>query len=330
MKILLTGATGFVGAHVLRHFSQAHDITVVARQTAPPKAMEDFLSDYIRADIAEKIPRWSGDACIHVAGLATDKAKYSELYAANVVGTQRLFEAADCPHFVHISSASVYDDARSLHRETDEIPLSNLNFYGQTKRLAELKLLEMNDLDKRSLTVLRPRAIYGTGDRVLLPRMLNFGKNGKIVAPGDLNVRLSMTHIQNLIQAIALSIEQPTEGSRIFNVADAAPYLLRTILLQLHTAIRGGDWHVKALPVAPLLFLARTFSTFGLPSKLTEQAIRYLTRDGVLDTTRITQNLGYQPQHDFFSSLDATSEWVKKVGIERVAAADVGLPWVSQ
>lgn len=329
MKILLTGATGFVGAHVLRHFSQAHEVTVVARQTAPPKAMEAFLSDYIRADIAEKIPRWSGDACIHVAGLATDKAKYSALYAANVVGTQQLFEAVDCPHFVHISSASVYDDARSLHQETDEIPLSNLNFYGQTKRLAELKLLEMNDLDKRSLTILRPRAIYGTGDRVLLPRMLNFGKNGKIVAPGDLNVRLSMTHVQNLVQAIALSIEQPMEGSRIFNVADAAPYLLRTILLQLHTVIRGGDWRVKALPVAPLLFLARTFAILGLPSKLTEQAIRYLTRDGVLDTTRITQNLGYQPQYDFMSSLDATSEWVKKVGIERVAAADEDLPWVA-
>jgi nucleoside-diphosphate-sugar epimerase len=328
MKILLTGATGFVGAHVLRHFAQAHEVTVVARQTAPPKAMEAYLSDYIRADIAEKMPRWSGDACIHVAGLATDKAKYTELYAANVVGTQRLFEAADCPHFVHISSASVYDDARSLHQETDEIPLSKLNFYGQTKRLAELKALEMNGLEKRSLTILRPRAIYGTGDRVLLPRMLNFGKKGKIVAPGDLNVRLSMTHVENLIQAIILSIEQPINDSRIFNVADAEPYLLRTVLLQLLTAIHGGDWRVKALPVGPLLFLARTFEALGLPSKLTQQAIRYLTRDGVLDTTRITQQLGYQPKQDFFSSLVATSEWVKKVGVERVATADAGLPWV--
>ena len=328
MKILLTGATGFVGAHVLRHFSQAHEVTVVARQATPPKAMAAFLSDYIRADIAEKMPHWSGDACIHVAGLATDKAKYSELYAANVVGTQRLFEAADCPHFVHISSASVYDDSNTLHQETDVIPLSKLSFYGQTKRLAELKTLEMNDLENRSLTILRPRAIYGTGDRVLLPRMLNFGKNGKIVAPGDLNVRLSMTHVKNLVQAIALSIEKPVEGSRIFNVADAEPYVLRHVLLELHAAIYGGDWRVKALPVAPLLFLARTFETLGLPSKLTRQAIRYLTRDGVLDTTLATQNLGYQPQQDFFSSLDATSEWVKKVGIERVASAAADLPWV--
>lgn len=328
MKILLTGATGFVGAHVLRHFAQAHHVTVVARQTEPPKAMQPFLSDYIRADIAEKMPSWSGDVCIHVAGLATDKARYTDLYAANVLGSKHLFEAANCPHFIQISSASVYDDANALHRETDAIPLSNLSLYGKTKREAELELLKINDLEKRNLTILRPRAIYGTGDRVILPRLLNFGKNGKIIAPGDMNVRLSMTHVQNLINAIELSLEKPNQGSRIFNVADAQPYLLREVLLTLNTAIQGGDWQIKSLPVAPLYGLASVFEFLGFHSKLTRQAIRYVTQDGVLDTTAIAQNLDYRAQYDFFSSLPAITDWVKKVGIERVAAADAALPWV--
>jgi nucleoside-diphosphate-sugar epimerase len=328
MKILLTGATGFVGAHVLRHFSQAHQVTVVARQAEPPMAMQAFLSDYIRADIAQNMPRWSGDACIHVAGLATDKAGYADLYAANVLGSRHLFEAADCPHFIQISSASVYDDQNPMHWEGDEIPLEQLSLYGKTKRLAELELLKINDLPKRHLTILRPRAIYGTGDRVILPRLLNFGKNGKIIAPGDLNVRLSMTHVQNLVQAIALSLDKPEQGSRIFNVADAEPYLLRNVLLELHTTIRGGNWQVKSLPVAPLLLLAKVLETLGFHSKLTQQSIRYLTRDGILNTEAIAQNLGYQAQYDFFSSLPVIAEWVKKTGIERVAAADVDLPWV--
>lgn len=328
MKILLTGATGFVGAHVLRHFAQAHQVTVVARQAEPPKAMQAFLSDYIRADITENMPRWSGDACIHVAGLATDKASYADLYAANVLGSMHLFEAANCAHFIQISSASVYNDHKPLHREHDAIPLDKLSLYGKTKRLAELELLKINAKEKRYLTILRPRAIYGTGDRVILPRLLNFGKNGKIVAPGDLNVQISMTHVQNLVHAIALSLDKPEPGSRIFNVADAHSYALRSVLLQLHTMLRGGQWQVKALPVAPLMLLAGFFETIGMHSKLTQQAIRYLTRDGVLDTTAIVQGLGYQARYDFFSSLPAMAEWVKKTGIERVAAADTNLPWL--
>lgn len=332
MKIILTGATGFVGAHVVRLLGEKHELVVLARQRELPPQMRPYIQQHIVADLGrDALPLLEADACIHIAGLATDQARYTDLYAANVLATERLFAAVQSPLFIHISSVSVYDDTQTRLRETDAIPMDLLTDYGKTKRLAELSLMRLNETAQRKVVMLRPRAIYGTGDRVLLPRMLALGRRGVFSVPGTLDTRLSMTHVGNLAAAIERSLAHysplATPITEIFNISDTEPYLLRDVLLRLYAEVYGGDWRIRALPVAPLMRVAEIMHTLGIRSRLTPQAIRYLTRDTVVDTQHIRQTLDFVPQHTFFNALPEIGAWVKRVGVARVQAADPLLPW---
>ena len=327
MQIVLTGASGFVGSHILRQLARQHELTVIGRQPAPLPGMLPFVRRYFAADLSVAVPALEADVCIHVAGLATDKGAYSELHAANVLATKNVFQAVRCRHFIHISSASVYNDTHGLHRESDDIHPDALPDYGKTKRLAELYLLEQAAVSDASVTILRPRAVYGQGDRVILPRMLQFGQRGRIVVPGDLQVHLSMTHVQNLTDAVALLLDRPASGVRVLNITDQEPYVLREVMTHIIAAVYGKTMPVLSLPAQPLYLLAGALETLGLHAPITRQAIRYITRDTVLDITGIQSALGYAPRYDFFQSMPDLVAWVRRVGLEKVLAASASLPW---
>jgi nucleoside-diphosphate-sugar epimerase len=192
--ISITGATGFIGAHLVRHFSQlGYSVEATGRQKIPPIQLLQFAS-YLQADIAHYVPDLKGDIVIHTAALASDTASWEDLYETNVEGTKRVYEAAkNCRLFIHISSASVYPFQEKPLSETDvkqELILSN---YGKSKYLSE-EVLKQNQQDS-NVVILRPRAVYGTGDRILLPRILKLVKMQSIIAPSALDIQDSMPHI---------------------------------------------------------------------------------------------------------------------------------------
>lgn len=328
MHIVLTGASGFVGSHILRHFAAQHKVIAIGRQAEPVPAMRPYLHRYVAADLSKKIPSLEADVCIHVAGLATDKAGYADLLEANTTATANVFQAVQCRQFIYISSASVYPDDRPVHTESEDININSLSDYGKTKRRAELFLLDCANTCN-GITILRPRAVYGPGDRVILPRMLKFGNRGRIIAPGDLRIQLSMTHVQNLIHAIECSLAlSATGGVQIFNVSDPHPYQLREVMIQLLEAVYERPFTAYALPASPMYRIAGILEGIGLHTRLTQQAIRYITRDTVLDISNIQVVLGYAPPYSFFQSIPNLVAWVKRAGLKKVLAAEASLPWV--
>ena len=236
-RIIITGATGFVGAHFVRHFSKnGHEVIAMGRQEKPPLGLSAFAK-YIQADISEPLPITQGDVCIHCAGLATDKATYKDLYQVNVLGTKHIFEAVNAPVFIHISSASVYSLNEKILKEEDARMNEDLSDYGKTKLLAE-QFLQQNYQKKQHTIILRPRAIYGTHDRVLLPRILQLMKRKAIIAPGNLKVQVSLTHIDNLIHGVEQAMKYKGASFDIFNITDELNYELRAAILALAKAIK--------------------------------------------------------------------------------------------
>ncbi|MEL6925461.1 MAG: NAD(P)-dependent oxidoreductase, partial [Bacteroidota bacterium] len=242
MKIAITGATGFVGAQLVRHFAKAgHQIIAIGRTEHPPTKLTQQAA-YMRADINDPLPAIDCDVCIHTAGLADDRAGRDALMRVNCVGTQHVFEAcAGAKVFIHISSASVYATGDVLHKEADEPALEALSWYGQSKRRAEQYLLRENKTRPwQGLFILRPRAIYGVGDRVLLPRILKLKKGNWLPVPGDLRVRASLTHIRNLIHAVDCCLQMKVQKAEIYNVCDDQVYELRRVVQQLMEARYGS------------------------------------------------------------------------------------------
>ncbi|KAA5545001.1 NAD-dependent epimerase/dehydratase family protein [Adhaeribacter rhizoryzae] len=315
MKIVITGANGFVGAALCRYFyEQGHTILAVGRQAKSHPNLA-AVAEYLPADITQSLPPFRADVCIHAAALASDTATYQDLHQHNVIGTRQVLAAArHCEYFVQISSSSVYQFGQVPAKETSATLAANLSPYGKTKLLAD-NLVAENIRAGQKRIVLRPRAIYGIGDRVLLPRLLGMVKRNIVVHPVPAQISTSLTHVDNIAYAINLFLRQTSQPAlQIYNVADAPVYNLRQSILQLLAAVYQQELKVCSIPVSLLKLLADLNKIVPFSAKLNPLVLNTLTQNAVLDISAIRENLGYQPQNDFKSVYPQIAAWLRGVG----------------
>ncbi|MEO6038583.1 MAG: NAD(P)-dependent oxidoreductase [Saprospiraceae bacterium] len=328
-SILITGATGFVGAWLVRYFAaQGWAVTATGRGEAPAPLLT--RANYFRADLRQPLLPLPADVVVHAAALASDSAPRADLQAANVDGTRHLFAATQhCRCFVYISSASVYDYRLAVHREEEPVDNQRLSPYGQSKRRAE-EWLRQQDWRDRTLIILRPRAVYGPGDRVLLPRLLRLVRGGRMMIPGTMRWSCSLTHVENLCAAVAGSLafaERQRGGIHCFNVADALPYALRMVVGQLLPAVCGRALDFRELPLPPLYALARLAERLHLPTTFTRFGLDAVARSCVLDLKKIKETIDFQPERHFEEALPEIAAWADQVGVAALRAAAADLPW---
>jgi len=324
--IAITGATGFVGAHLVRHFSKkGYKVIAIGRQENPPSELLQYAS-WQQADITLDIPDIEADILIHAAGKSSDAGVLGTFIKTNVEGTKNVWNAAKlCRRFVFISSSSVYSYKQKNVSESEAIINSKLSNYGRSKLLAEKYLLTQNESNK--LLIIRPRAIYGTHDRVLLPRILNLVKKNKVLLPGSLDILISMTHIDNLANGIEELLNYEN-SSGVYNISDSNPYNLKHVVSSLLNAIHNHQLEYKTIPMGILRFIARINDTLSIPSKITSQSLGYMTESLVLDTTRLQETIEYSNRTNFDFELPKMVEWVNSVGIENVIKAVPKLSWM--
>ncbi|MBN2484409.1 MAG: NAD(P)-dependent oxidoreductase [Bacteroidales bacterium] len=324
MKIIITGATGSLGSALTRHFSTCgHEVIATGKTNTPPKGLLE-AAQYLVTDITRPYSLPDADVCIHTAALSDDKGRPGDLYNANVTGTLHTLKAAgNCKKFIHISSSSVYLPSNSPLTEDMAGRQNNrkLSPYGYSKLLTEQMLIENNTA--KSCFVLRPRALYGAYDKVILPRLLKLVKNNSIQKPGSLEVKVSMTHYDNLSHAIECCIASEKTGINIYNVADDKVYTLIDVIRKFTRAIYESNLPEKKVPVAFLKILA-LFRLNGITPLL----VRTFTNDMVLDISRIKKELSYNPSMELSSSLDKLGKWVESIGgAEVLKTGDKSLAW---
>lgn len=303
MKLLVTGASGFIGGAIVEALAANNQNQIWATGRSHTTRFRPFANvTYFQQDLSERIPDQSCDACIHCAGLADDNATPAEFERHNVTATENLIGALPgCKLFVFVSSSSVYDftDGR-IKRETDADLNKELSRYGRSKLLAE-EVVRGSAIE--SIYIVRPRAVYGRGDRVLLPRILGLIRRGKMILPANISSKASMTHIDNFTEVVLKSIETAAPGVHIFNVADKKIYDLKSIFGEILQR-KSGKKTIVWLPGPLVSFLSFLSSFWGGQQKISKQALRYLTEDSVLSVEKAEQLLGYAGSHEFYSSVD--------------------------
>ncbi|MGV3587530.1 MAG: NAD-dependent epimerase/dehydratase family protein [Adhaeribacter sp.] len=315
MKIVITGANGFVGAAMCRYFyQQGHTILAVGRQAKPHPNLA-AIAEYLPADISQTLAPFRADVCIHAAALASDTATYQDLHQHNVTGTRLVLAAArNCEYFVQISSSSVYQFGNEPAKETSATLAANLSAYGKTKLLADNMVGENIPAGQKRL-ILRPRAIYGLGDRVLLPRLLQLVKQNIVFCPVPTQINTSLTHVNNIAHALTLFLRQTSQPAlQIYNVADVPVYNLRKCVLQLLSAIYQQDLTFCPIPVPLLKFLAGLNKVVPFSAKLNPLVLSTLTQSAVLDISAIRENLGYLPPHHFENIYPQIASWLQNTG----------------
>jgi len=304
MKILVTGASGFIGGNiVLALVKEDSNYEVIAIGRKQINKFNNFQQvEYLSLDLTKNLPQIECDVCIHCAGLADDRSTKKELLEQNVFATQQLINALiGCKTFIFISSSSVYDFSDNLiKKETDASFSKKLYLYGESKLIAE-KIIEKSGIN--SIYILRPRAVYGKGDNTLLPRILKLFKFNRIISPGSLEITISLTHINNLSNAVLACIQASKKGVFIYNISDKIVYNLKSIIGEI-SMLKSGKKSFIHIPIEIIQFILLITSFFKVKSNITHQSFLYLTQNAVLDINKIHSDLKFDGSSDFYTSLN--------------------------
>jgi 2-alkyl-3-oxoalkanoate reductase len=285
VRVAVTGAAGFVGG------------AVVAAARARGWAVHPLTRREWDLATGPLPDPPAVDAVVHCAALLDDAAVTGAtdpgpVWAANLHGTRHVAATFPGVRLVHVSTSSVYDAAvPTVRAREDEAPVSRYGTaYAASKAAAERLLAGRPDT-----VVLRPHAVYGPGDRTLLPRVLAAVRGRTLVVPGSAAAPHTLTAVGTLAEAALLACTGPPG---VYNVGDAAPVALGDALVAL-LAERGLDVRVRFLPPRPALLLAglRPLRRRGL----TRYAIEHLGAERTLDLTAARTRLGLDPPPTSFA-----------------------------
>ena len=234
MKILITGATGFVGRRLISFLeSFEYEICVLLRQIHPDyeTVVCDLQSDVIPEDALNGV-----DKVFHLAGLAHDlgdASKVEKLYrAVNVEATAQLAKLSvqqGVQHFVFVSSVKAGGSAITGRCMTEEDQGEPEGIYGKTKREAELILLEIGRQSGMQVSIIRPTLVYGPGVKGNLGQMLSGIEKGWFPPLPEVNNRRSMIHVDDLVRVIVMVACEVRANGEIYIATDAETYSSRDI-----------------------------------------------------------------------------------------------------
>jgi nucleoside-diphosphate-sugar epimerase len=233
-KILITGAGGFIGSHLIKRFLEAGDTVRAADLPGADLAWAEALGvevvsgsiedpDYCDAAVA------GSDIVLHTAGIFDLGATRELMERVNVQGTRNMCQAAvrhDVQRFVHFSSVAVYGPPLGTPCHEDAIKRPG-DDYQQTKWRAEQVVMEHHRRDGLRAVALRPALVYGPGSRygtamfllsIHVMRFLGL-KKFPLVAGGPIS---NMVHIDDVISATEIVARAEGVEGRAFNVADEA------------------------------------------------------------------------------------------------------------
>ena len=290
MLIAVTGANGFVGQRVVGELRRrTHSVIAYTRR------QWDLRSGPLES------PPEDVAAVVHCAARVSDWGPAAAFVRDNVDGTRAVLDSFRAsPRFVYVSTASVYDPwgPKRMVREDASYASKYLNSYAHSKMLAERVVRSCG----RPTIIVRPHAVYGPGDRTLLPRLLAARRFGRLVAVGDGRNLLSVTHVDNLVQAIVRAVEGDVRDG-IFNVADAETValdkLLRTVLERLRLPTRVSYLPARvAWPMATALERVYGLARSRRPPLLTPYIVSQISTECTLDIERARTLLGYAPTFD--------------------------------
>ena len=312
MKILITGATGFLGKRLAQQLVQEKTITHIrttGRNETAGSALLALGTTFVKGDLETagfvKELTKNIDVVVHSAALAAPWGRYEDFYKANILATQHLLEAAEqqgVQRFIHISTPSIYfngKDRLDIH-EDDPLPRTFTNFYAQTKFEAE-KLVNQAFTRGFATVILRPRAIIGAGDLTLMPRLLAARQSGRLRIIGDGNTLADLTAVSNVVHAIRLAFDAPPEAlGKAYNITNGQPVRLWDFISQVLSALHL-PLSPRKMPYQLALALATALETFsrltsGKEPVLTRQGVGVLAKSCTLNIDRAKILLGYVPQ----------------------------------
>ncbi|WP_187289021.1 NAD-dependent epimerase/dehydratase family protein [Fulvimarina pelagi] len=301
MKILVSGASGFVGRLLVPELALAgHQVIALVRSgtSLPGKVAAPTDLATLPADALSGHGPF--DAAIHLAALNPDRSERTSrdetaLLRANRDGTVALAKAAataKIPHFVFLSTANVHGPGNAPIVETS--PLRPTTPYARSKAAAEQALADVAAATGIRLTVLRPAPVYGPGGRGMIAALQRLAASRLPVPLPTGLARRSFVSRVSLVQAIVAVIAREAEASETYGVADEAPMTPEEIIAGLRRA-EGRRPGILPLPTSLLAVAAKPLGG--------GQTLQNLQKTFAIDWSKLASQTTWSPEPDTIAAL---------------------------
>ena len=320
MNVLITGATGFIGSHLVDALAATDaEIYALVRDSARLPAESARRVHAITGELAD-IPQLPArpDVVFHLAGL-TKALNSKDYYTVNAKGTASLLDALDRqgfrPKVVVLSSVAAGGPSERDSRRKESDPPAPMTPYGESKLEGEREALAR--ADRFPIVLLRVAAVYGPRDPDFLA-LFRTVERGVVLSLGFKKRLLSLCYVRDIIRALLRAAETPLASGEIFNIAGPEPCTMAEIG-QMAGGFMGRRARKIVLPLglAYAGVLASEFlSTLARrPSPISRDKYRDYRQAGwLVDVDKARERLGFTADTTLEAGVRETIAWYQENG----------------
>jgi nucleoside-diphosphate-sugar epimerase len=315
--ILITGATGFVGSHLVEAMvARGVGVRALARETSDLARLRSLGVETVTGSLWDEASLRRAVAgagtVLHLAAAtrALDPNEFREINAEGTAGlvTALRAEGGD-QRLVYLSSMAAVGPSSGRPVRPDDEPRP-LTAYGRSKLAGEAAVLHSG----LSAAIIRAPAVYGPGDRDLLP-FYRLARLGLLPVLGPADRRVQLVHVSDLAAALIAAGSREAEG--VYHVAEPRAYTWGSVLGLVRRAV--GRRGIRIPVPGPALRVAAAASESlarltGRPVIFDREKARELMAEWLCDTTSTKRELGFEASVPLADGVKETAEWYRAAG----------------
>jgi len=324
MRVLITGATGFIGSHLAEKFSQkGYDLRCIVRKNSDLKWIKHLPIEYIEADYSNidslKQAVADVDYIYHAAGVTKAKTKVG-YYEGNHLVTKNLLQAilssnVKLKRFIQVSSGAAVGPSLDGEPVTENTPFHPLTTYGISKMMAEKECLEL--MGKIPITIVRPPAVYGPRDKDVFEFFSTINK-GLQPMIGFKDSYVSLIHVYDLVDGIILAGENLQAIGQTYFISSERYYNWKEI-----GEITSGIMQKKVLRlripkfiIYIIAFFAEFLSIFSSkPALINIEKAKDMVQDAwIFSIEKSRRELGFNESFSIEEGIRNTVQWYRGHG----------------
>jgi nucleoside-diphosphate-sugar epimerase len=324
VKTLITGATGFIGKHLVKTLvEQGRDVRCLVRKTSDTQylkklGVELFCGDLLTRDSLKNITK--GVNIVHHLAGEVYSPKSDDYIKINVEGTKNLLESCRSENIERFTFLSSIQAAGPNQTQdillNEQSPCNPITSYGKSKREAEKLIYKRYKTDAFPAVIIRAPMVYGPGSlkcrSAALFQRINKGAFRLI---GEKDHLISICYIDNLIHGIVLAEKHKKTIGKTYFIADQKTHTLfelsSTIAKELMVKLPRGRVPVSVAYLITMILLIPN-KIFNLSRLFSWDTMREITNDWACDISCIKSEMGYKPSVDFTEGVRTTAHWFKK------------------
>lgn len=329
MKVLVTGASGFLGSHAAEAFIRRGDeVVALVRGDSQTGFLKSLGIVPVRSALDDPATLRNAmqavDVVIHAAARVDSYGFWRDFRQVTIEGTRQVLGTAidaGVPQFIHISSSGVYENSRSRgepYRESQDYGAPyRWSYYGRAKIEAERIVREAGDAGRIHTTILRPTWIYGPRDVTIFERVASALRARRFKWIGDATNKLNLVYVTDVANAIVLAATKLEARDRIYNVADDEHSVTQKQFITRICELLGLPLPASTVSrglAHNLGFLGECVAHatgFSVRPPLTRLSVLLLAGDRRFPNEKLRSELGWNPAVAFDDGIQRTATWHK-------------------